>query len=147
MNNSEIYKESIGKLLKETDGISFHIKLLRHNNSNLTMDNDKKIIELQKKLVETETTMEKTLAESKEDAIKPKCGWAHFRAMEDKIVYTEGTIDEIETKCPTEADDYIKISKSLKLNPLKKAIEDGEIVLKEMTVEIQPKKFEYKFTG
>jgi len=125
MNNAEIYKESIGKLLIETDNIVFEIRSLRRDNQKLTVDNDKKIIELQKKLSETETTMEETLTESKEDAIKPKCGWAHFKAMKDKIVYTDKTIDEIETKYPAEADRYIKISKSLKLDPLKKAIEDG----------------------
>jgi len=147
MNNSEIYKESIGKLLKETDDIVFHIRSLRHNNQELTADNDKQINLLQEELIKVEDLMEKTLTESKEDAIKPKCGWAHFRAMKDKIIYTDKTIPEIETKYPAEADNYIKISKNLKLNPLKKDIESGEIVLTEMSREPQPKKFEYKYTG
>ncbi|MBA7540774.1 hypothetical protein ES705_33077 [subsurface metagenome] len=147
MNNSEIYKESMGKLLKETDSIGFHVKLLKHKNQELTADNDKQINLLLEELEKVESLMEKTLTESKEDAIKQKCGWAHFRVMKDKIIYTDGTIGEIETKYPAETDYYIKISKSLKLNPLKKAIEDGEIILTEMTREPQPMKFEYKFTG
>jgi len=147
MENAEIYKESIGKLLKETDDIIFKIRVLKDDNEKMNMENDKKIIELRCKLVETEATMKKTLTESKEDAIKPKCGWAHFKAMKDKIVYTDKTIEEIETKYPAEADDYIKISKSLKLDPLKKDIEAGDIVLNEMSRVPQEKKFEYKFTG
>jgi len=42
---------------------------------------------------------------------------------------------------------YIKTSYTLQLNPLKKAIEDGSIVLKEMTRETGKKKFVYKYTG
>lgn len=146
MNNGEIYKEQIGKLLKETDVITFKIRVLRDKNEKLTAENDKDIADLFKKLVETEATIKDTLTKSKEDAINVKCGWAHFRAMKDKIVYTDKTIPEIETKYPAEADRYIKISKSLKLNPLKKDIESGEIELKEMTSEPQDKKFEYKYT-
>ena len=147
MENAEIYKESIGKLLKETDDIVFAIRVLRDKNEKMNMENDKKIIELREKLLETESTMKEVLIESKEDAIKPKCGWAHFKAMKDKIIYTDKTIPEIETKYPAEADNYIKVSKSLKLAPLKKDIESGEIVLTEMNREPQPKKFEYRYTG
>jgi len=147
MENNEIYKESIGKLLKETDDIVFEIRSLRRDNRNATIENDKKIAELEKKLAETEATMEKTLAESGEDKIKPKCGYAHFRFMPDIFIFTDGTIEEIETEYPESGEKYIKISKSLKKDPLKKDIESGEIVLKEMTIEKQPKKFEYKYTG
>ncbi len=147
MNNAEIYKESISKLLIETDDIVFHVRSLRHKNQELTADNNKQIDLLQEELIKVEDLMKKTLTESKEDAIKPKCGWAHFKAMKDKIVYTDKTIDEIETKYPAEADRYIKISKGLRLDPLKKDIEAGDIVLTEMTRVHQPKKFEYKYTG
>ena len=147
MVNGEIYKESIGKLLKETDDINFEIRMIRHANQSLTVDNDKKIIELQKKLMETEATLEKTLTESKEDAIKVKCGWTHFRIMPDKITFTGGAIREIEINYPDSTDKYIKVEKSLKLNPLKKDIEEGIIKLENMTKEPQDKKFEYKYTG
>jgi len=147
MENGEIYKESIGKLLKETDDIIFKIRVLRDDNEKMNMENDKKIIELKGKLMETELTIKDTLTKSKEEAIKTKMGWAHFKVMKDKIVYTNKTIDEIETKYPAEADYYIKISKSLKLDPLKKDIEAGEIVLTEMSRVPQDKKFEYKYTG
>ena len=147
MDNTEIYKETIGKLLKETDNIIFKIRVLRDNNEKMNMENDKKIIELYEKLTETEVTLKDTLTESKEEAIKTKMGWAHFRAMKDKIVYTDKTIPEIETKYPAEVDNYIKISKSLKLAPLKKDIEAGDIVLTEMDRVTREKKFEYKFTG
>lgn len=147
MNNGEIYKESISSLLKETDDISFQIKRLRHDNQEMTEENDKRIDGLQKKLIEAENRLEKTLTESKENAIKVKCGWTHWKIMKDKVVFNDGAIDEIETKYPAEADRYIKTEKSLKLNPLKRDIEAGDIVLKEMIREKQPKKFEYKFTG
>ena len=147
MNNTEIYKESIGKLLKETDDIVFQIRVLKDKNEKANMENDKKIIELKKKLTETETTLKNTLTESKEDAIKVKCGWTHFRKMKDKIIFTDATIVEIETEYPKDKDKYIKISKSLKLDPIKKDLEDGVIKINEMTVEKQPSKFEYKFTG
>ena len=147
MNNGEIYKETITKLLKETDNIIFRIRVLKDDNEKMNMENDKKIIELKVKLMETEATIKDILTESKEEAIKTKMGWAHFRVMKDKIVYTDKTIPEIETKYPAEADSYIKISKSLKLAPLKKDIEAGDIVLTEMERVTQEKKFEYKFTG
>lgn len=147
MNNGEIYKESIGKLLKETDDIVFEIRSLRRDNQKATAENDNKIAKLFEKLVETEATMEKTLTKSGEDAIKPKCGWAHFRVMGDKVIFTDATIVEIETGYPDDKDKYIKTSKSLKLNPIKKDLEDGVIKLNEMTVEPQLKKFEYKYTG
>ena len=147
MNNGEIYKESIAKLLKETDDIVFQIRSLKHKNQELTAENDKDIAELFDKLLETEATMKKTLTESKEDAIKPKCGWAHFRKMNDKVIFTDATIIEIEIEYPDDKEKYIKISKSLKLNPIKKDLEDGLIKLNEMTIEKQLPKFEYKFTG
>ena len=146
-NKKRLEKESIAKLLKETDNIIFRIRVLRDNNEEMNMENDKKIIELYEKLTETESTLKDTLIESKEEAIKTKMGWAHFRAMKDKIVYTDKTIPEIETKYPAEADSYIKITKSLKLAPLKEDIEAGDIVLTEMERVTQEKKFEYKFTG
>ncbi len=147
MDNAEIYKESIAKLLKETDDIVFQIRSLKHKNQELTAENDKDIAELFDKLLETEATMKKTLTESKEDAIKPKCGWAHFRKMNDKVIFTDATIIEIEIEYPDDKEKYIKISKSLKLNPIKKDLEDGLIKLNEMTIEKQLPKFEYKFTG
>lgn len=147
MENSKIYKESISKLLIETDNIVFEIRSLRRDNQKATADNDNKINLLQEELLKVESLMQKTLAESGEEAIKPKCAQPHFKAMKDKIIYTDKTIDEIETKYPTEADTYIKTSKSLKLDPLKRDIEAGDIILKEMTREPQPKKFDYKYTG
>ena len=147
MENGEIYKESIGKLLKETDNIIFKIRVLRDDNEKMNLENDKKIIELQENLIETEATIKHTLAESGEEKMQTKMGWAHFKAMKDKIVYTDKTIDEIETKYPAEADNYIKISKSLKLDPLKKDIEAGDIVLTEMSRVPQDKNFEYRYTG
>jgi len=147
MNNCEIYKESIGKLLKETDDINFEIRLRRHKNNELTKEYDKEIEELQKRLIETEATLEKTLTESKEEAIKVKCGWTHFRIMPDKVTFTGGAIEEVETKYPDSKEKYIKVEKSLKLNPLKKDIEEGIIELENMTKEPQDKKFEYKYTG
>jgi len=147
MNNAEVYKESVGKLLIETDNIVFEIRSLRRDNKNATMENDKKIAELQEKLLETEATMKETLTRSGEEAIKPKCGWAHFRVMPDNLVFGSELIDEIEIEYPKLTDDYIKITKSLKLIPLKRDLASGAISLKLYTIEPQPKKFEYKYTG
>jgi len=147
MNNGEVYTESISSLLKLTDDVSFRIKRLRYDNQEMTEENDKMIDGLQKELIETENKLKETLTGSKEDSIKVKCGWARWKILKDKIVFTDKTIEEVETKYSAEADRYIKTEKSLKLNPLKKDIESGEIVLKEMTIEVQEKKFEYKYTG
>jgi hypothetical protein len=140
-------KKDIETLLKETDDISFQIKDLKRKNRVLTAENDEKIDILQVKLTEIEHKMEETLEETKEDAVKVRCGWAHFLTMEDTIVFTDKTITEIETKYPAEADRYIKTEKSLKLNPLKRDIESGEIVLENMSKVPQEKRFKYKFTG
>lgn len=147
MNNGEIYKESIAKLLKETDDIVFEIRMLKRKNQELTAENDVKINHLQSKLLETEGIMERTLTESKEDAIKPRCGYAHFRIMPDKFIFADGAIEEIEIRHSAVAEQYIKISKSLKLTPLKKDLASGAITLESYTIEPQEKKFEYKFTG
>ena len=152
MENSEIYKESIGKLLKETDEIVFAIRVLRDKNEKMNMENDKKIIELQEKLLETEATMKKTLIESKEDAIKPKCGWAHWKHLKDIIVIKDvkEAIEEFKQKLPSFVERLIKITESIKKDNLNKLIEAGEIrieILDSVTKEPQEKKFEYKYTG
>ena len=154
MNNAEIYKGSIAKLLKETDDIVFQIRSLRHKNQELTAENDKDIEELQKMLLETEATLEKTLTESKEDAIKPKCGWAHFKAMKDKLVIKDvaKTMEEIRVKLPSFVDILIKYVEtySIRKDKLNQLVKDETIrieVLETVTVEPQGKKFEYKYTG
>ena len=154
MDNTEIYKETIAKLLKETDDIVFEIRSLNRDNRNTTRENDITIAKLQKKLLETETTMEKALTESKEEAIKPKCGWAHFKAMKDKIVIkdVDKTIEEIKVKLPSFVDDLIKYVEtySIRRDKLNKLVKDKPIriqVLETVIVETQNKKFEYKFTG
>ena len=152
MSNAEIYKESIAKLLKETDDIVFEIKSLRRDNQNATRENDIKIAGFEKKLAETEAILERTLTESKEDAIKPKCGWVHFKAMKDKLVIKDEkkTIEEFKEKLPSFVDELIKVAESIKKSGLNKLLESGEIrieALETVTVESQAKKFEYKYTG
>lgn len=141
------YKTEIVGLLKKTDDIKFQIKLRRHENTELTKENNEKIAKYEEELIEVGFQIKETLTNSKEEAIKVKCGWAHFKAMNDKVIFTDATITEIKTEYPDNKDKYIKTSESLILNPIKKDLEDGVIVLKEMTVEKQDKKFEYKFTG
>lgn len=148
------YKEEIAKLLKETDDIVFQIRKLKDKNEKLTVDNDKAIKDFQKKLLETEATMKETLTESKEEAIKPKCGWAHFKTMKDRIVIKDEakTIEEIEEKLPSFADLLIKYVEtySIRKNKLNELVKDEMIrieVLETVTVETQEKKFEYKYTG
>jgi len=154
MDNSEVYKESIGKLLKETDDINFQIRKLMYENQELTAENNKEIGEFKNELAETEAAMEKTLAESGEEAIKPKCGWAHFKAMKDKIVIEDEakTIEEIKEKLPSFADLLIKYVETYSIGrkELNQLIRDETIrieVLETVTVEKQEKKFEYKYTG
>jgi hypothetical protein len=67
--------------------------------------------------------------------------------MPDIFIFADGAIDEVETEYPDSADSFIKVSKSLKKDPLKKALISGEISLKNYTKEPQEKKFEYKYTG
>jgi len=141
------YKKDIETLIRETDDVNFRIKDLRRKNKGLTAENDKDIDSLQAKLTGIEDQIKEALKESNETSIKVKCGWTHWKILKDKVVFTDKTIEEIETKYPAEADRYIKTEKSLKLSPLKRDIESGEIVLKEVTVEVQEKKFEYKYTG
>lgn len=141
------YKKDIETLIRETDDVNFRIKDLRRKNKELTTENDKNIDLLQAKLTGIEHQIKEALKESNETSIKVKCGWTHWKILKDKVVFTDKTIEEIETKYPAEADRYIKMEKSLKLNPLKRDIESGEIVLNEMTVEVQEKRFEYKYTG
>jgi len=147
MENGEIYIESIGKLIKETDDISFEIRRLNRDNQNLTEANDRKINELQKKLIETEVVLKETLTNSKKDAIQANCGWAHWRNMPDQLILAPDTLEQIESKYSEIASRYIKIAKSLKLNPIKKDLEDGIITLDGCTMEPQERKFEYKYTG
>jgi len=152
MENAEIYKESIGKLLKETDDINFKIRLLRYENSEKTIDNDNMIAELQKKLIETETMLQKTLTESKEDAIKIKCGWAHWRQLKDKIVIEDEkkAIEEFKKKLPSFVEKLIKVTESISKDNLNKLLEAGEIrieILDSVSKVPQDKKFEYKYTG
>ena len=152
MNNSEIYSESIEKLIKETDDISFQIKRLMYDNQDLTAENDKKIEELQKNLGTTEVLIRSTLERSKEEAIKVKCGWAHFRTLKDKIVIKDEkeAIEEFKEKLPSFVEELIKVSESIKKSGLNKLLESGEIrmeILDSVTKEPQEKKFEYKFTG
>ena len=149
MGNAEIYKGSIAKLLKETDDIVFQIRSLRHKNQELTAENDKDIEELEKKLTETEATIEKTLTESKEDAIKPKCGWAHWKNMPDKYIFDDQeVINEIKQEHPEETENLIatKTTETIKKKELKKVLDDG-VFFKSITKVSQDRKFEYKYTG
>ena len=147
MNNADVFKKSIETLLRETDNIDFQIRRLTYDNQNLTTENNVKIGRYEKELESVEFQIKEALTKSKEEAIKVKCGWAHFRFMPDIFIFADGAIDEVETEYPDSADSFIKVSKSLKKDPLKKALISGEISLKNYTKEPQEKKFEYKYTG
>jgi len=147
MENGDIYIESIGKLLEQTDDLNFEIRRLEDDNRQMTKDNSLKIKEFQKKLIATIDMLKEKLEKSGQDAIQAYCGWAHFRQLKDMLMLAEGTLEEIEEKYPESADRYIKTSKSLKKDPIKKALADGIIELAGATTVPQGKKFEYKFTG
>lgn len=152
MNNADAYKESIASSLKKTDDIVFEIRSLRRDNQKATAENDNKIAHLLENLLETEAIMEETLAKSGEDAIKPKCGWAHFRAMKDKIIIEDEkkTIEEFKVKLPSFVEELIKVSESIKKSGLNKLLESGKIrieILDSVNKVPQERKFEYKYTG
>lgn len=144
---SNEYIKDIERLLKATDDINFKIRMLRHNNQKLTAENDESIKTKLLQLEDVELQIEEALTKSKEDAIKTKIGWAHFKVMPDQYVFGDEAIEEIHHEYPDLVEKYIKAIESLKLNPLKKDLESGEISLKNYTKEPQKKKFEYKFTG
>ena len=146
------YKEEIAKLLKETDEIDFQIRVLMDKNAKATAENNKYIETLKDDLKKVEFDLQDTLKKSGEEAIKPKCGWAHFKAMKDKIVINDEkkTIEEFKVKLPSFVEELIKVSESIKKSGLNKLLESGEIrieVLETVAIEPQPKKFEYKYTG
>ncbi|MBA7561365.1 hypothetical protein ES708_03002 [subsurface metagenome] len=148
------YKEEIAKLLKKTDEIDFQIRVLMDKNAKATAENNKNIEALGDDLKKVEFDLQDTLKKSGEEAIKPKCGWAHFKAMKDKIVIKNEseTIKEIEKKLPSFADLLIKYVEtySIRKDKLNQLVKDETIrieVLETVTVESQDKKFEYKFTG
>lgn len=154
MENREIYKESISKLLIETDNIVFEIRSLRRDNQKLTAENDKNIAHLQEKLLEAEATMKEKLTRSGEDVIKPKCGWAHFKALKDKIIIKDvaKTIEEIRKKLPDFVDSLIKYVEtySIRKDNLNALVKEGKVKIADFdTIYLEPqgKKFEYKYTG
>jgi len=148
------YKEEIAKLLKQTYEIDFQMRVLRDKNAKATAENDKYIETLKEDLRKVEFDLKDTLKKSGEEAIKPKCGWVHFKAMKDKLVIKdEGeTIKEIEKKLPSFVDLLIKYVEtySIRKDKLNQLVKDNTIrieVLETVTVETQNKKFEYKYTG
>jgi len=147
MENGEHYIESIGKLIKDTDDISFEIRRLKRENQNLTEKNDLKINELQKSLLTKEATLKDQLTKSNKEAIQVNCGWAHWRNMPDQLVLPPNALEQIREKYTENQSRYIKIAFSLKLSPIKKDIEDKVIELVGAKMVAQDKKFEYKYTG
>jgi len=141
------YKEEIGKLLQETDDISFEIRRLEDDNRKATMDNMSKIRDWQKKLKDSIDLSREVLVNCKEDKVMTYCGWVHFRSLPDMLVLAEGSLKQIEEKYPETANNYIKTTKTLKLSTIKKALEDGIIELDGTSTKPQDKKFEYKYTG
>lgn len=141
------YKEEIEKLLKKTDDINFEIRGLRRDNTDLTTVNNDKIEILQEEMGQVEFKMKDAFTKTGDDKVQTKMGFTTWKEVKDKRVFSDKTIGEIQTKYPGEAEDYIKTSYSLKLDPLKKAIEGGAIVLKEMKIELGIPKFVYKYTG
>jgi len=147
LENGEIYIESVGKLIKETDDITFEIRRLKRENENLTETNDQKINDLQKKLIETEVILKETLTKSNKDQIQANCGWAHWRNMPDQLILPPNTLEQIKEKYIENQSRYIKTAFSLKLSPIKKDLEDKVIELDGAKMVPQDRKFEYKYTG
>ena len=154
MNNADVFKNDIATLLKKTDDIDFQIKLLKHENAKLTADNDKEIAGREEELIETEAQLKEALTKTKEDAVKVKCGWAHFRTLKDIIVIKDvaKTIEEIKVKLPSFVDNLIKYVEtySIRKDKLNQLVKDQTIrieVLETVTLETPDKKFEYKYTG
>ena len=153
MNNADVFKNEIANLLKLTDDINFQIRILMHDNQNLTAENNVKIGEYEKKLESVEAQLKEALTKTKEDAVKVKCGWAHFRTLKDIIVIKDvaKTIEEIKVKLPSFVDNLIKYVETYSIRKkLNQLVKDQTIrieVLETVTLETPDKKFEYKYTG
>lgn len=148
------YKEEIAKLLKQTDEIDFQIRVLMEKNAKATAENDKHIEILKEDLKKIEFDLQDNLAKSKEEAVKVKCGWAHFRILKDKLVIKDvgKTINEIKKKLPSFADiliDYVE-TYSIRKDKLNQLVKDQTIrieVLETVAIVPQDKRFEYRYTG
>ena len=73
MDNGEVYVEKIGKLLQDTDNISFEIRRLEDDNRKATMDNISKIRDWQKKLKVTIDMIRGELVNSKKEKVMTDC--------------------------------------------------------------------------
>jgi len=143
------YKEEIGKLLKATDDINFEIRTLRKDNENLTANNNKKIVELQKKMESVEFNLKDTFTKTGEEKVQTKMGFTTWKTMDVKFNFTDKAIKEIETIYPETATKYIKVTKTLIKVPLKKDIIDEKVslTLDSLLLVAQARKFVYKYTG
>ena len=143
------YKEEIGKLLKTTDDINFEIRSLKKDNETLTADNNEKIQKLQKKMENVEFDLKDTFTKTGEEKIQTKMGYTTWNIVKKKFVYTNSAIEEIERTYPKTANKYIKVSKTLIKDPLKKDLAEGIVILSTRSLVISPedKKFVYKYTG
>ena len=141
------YKEEIEKLLKDTDDIDFQIRRLKYLNQGLTAENDKEINILQKEMENVEFKMKDAFIKTKEDKIQTEMGYTTWKVLKDAFVFKEGAIEEIEKRWPKKADKYIKTSKTLIKDPLKKDLIEGSLDLECCELVPQEKKFVYKYTG
>lgn len=148
------YKKEIAKLLKETDDIKLHIKVLRRKNEEITTDNNNQIGLLQGELGKVESLLKESLTKSGEESIKVKCGWEHWKHLKDKVVIKNvaETIKEIRKKLPSFVELLIQHVEtySIRRDKLNQLLKDGTIrieVLDTVTTEPQDKKFEYRYTG
>jgi len=143
------YKEEIAKLLKQTDDIDFQIRRYDYESQKLTATNDKEIERLREELIKVEFDLEDTLKKSGEEKIQTKMGFTTWRTMDVKFNFTDKAIPEIETTYPKTATKYIKVTKTLIKDPLKKDILDEIITLSldSLRLEAQKRKFVYKYTG
>ncbi len=146
-NTLELSKKEIEKLLIAVDEVNFKIRLLKHQNSELTAVNDKEIEKLTDNLSNYEFQMEE-IQRKVGDKIETKAGWTHLRKMGLKHIFDAlKVIPFIKSKYPKLIDSYIKVSETLKIDSLKKDIEAGHITIEDgYTTEAQEPKFEYKIT-
>jgi len=143
------YKEEIEKLLKDTDDINFEIRGLRRDNTNLTAENNEKIEKLQKEMEQVEFKMKDAFTKTGEEKVQTKMGFTTWKTLNVLFNFTDKAIEEIEKVYPKTANKYIKTSKTLIKDPLKRDLLDEKVSLTIESLILQPqvRKFVYKYTG
>ena len=98
---------------------------------------------------DVEFKMKEAFIKTGADKVQTKMGFTTWKVLNKRLVFRDPAIKELETNYPKTANKYIKTTKTLIKDPLKKDLMLGTIVLSKnsMGEETPDKKFVYKYTG